>query len=437
MSHQHTVIEPAAGLTVLVGPNNCGKSAIVTALQILCHNDNSTYVLRHGANQCQIIVETDDGHLIEWSRKKSGSPSYKINGKEFDRLNKKDSGVWDELKKTLRLPRVEFESNKFDVHIGEQRNPVFLLDDKGKGAAQFFASSSDAIKLVQMQDLHKSNARENKKERTRLAAQQTQVNQALTSLEPIAAANETLAEYERQFSDLKSAEIRIGSLEGLVKDLLQQETDTKRFASIEAVFSKLPTPPRFADPLPLQERVAQLRTLQESIRKSSMFQKVFLPLTEPPQFADPEPLKQCLAQLRMLQASIRKSSGFQKVLQPLTQPPALADSQALQNMLSSIRRQKRSVRQLSKLQSTLADIPTPPRPADVESMSSLAKSVVNLQIAHESFEQVKKEWATVAKKVSTSKVAIEEWAAENPSCPTCGSEVDAETMLSGRGHQHG
>ena len=45
MSHEHTVIEPAAGLTVLVGPNNCGKSAIVTALQILCHNDNSTYVL--------------------------------------------------------------------------------------------------------------------------------------------------------------------------------------------------------------------------------------------------------------------------------------------------------------------------------------------------------------------------------------------------------
>ena len=26
MSHKHTVIEPAAGLTVLVGPNNIGKS---------------------------------------------------------------------------------------------------------------------------------------------------------------------------------------------------------------------------------------------------------------------------------------------------------------------------------------------------------------------------------------------------------------------------
>ena len=48
MSHSSTVIEPAPGLTVLTGPNNCGKSAVVAALQILCHNENSTYVLRHG-----------------------------------------------------------------------------------------------------------------------------------------------------------------------------------------------------------------------------------------------------------------------------------------------------------------------------------------------------------------------------------------------------
>jgi predicted ATP-dependent endonuclease of OLD family len=32
MSHEHTVLEPAAGLTLLIGPNNCGKSAVVAAL---------------------------------------------------------------------------------------------------------------------------------------------------------------------------------------------------------------------------------------------------------------------------------------------------------------------------------------------------------------------------------------------------------------------
>ncbi len=31
MSHSHTVIEPADGLTILTGQNNCGKSAVVWA----------------------------------------------------------------------------------------------------------------------------------------------------------------------------------------------------------------------------------------------------------------------------------------------------------------------------------------------------------------------------------------------------------------------
>src|SRR5277367_6492702 len=84
MSHEHTVIEPAAGLTVLMGPNNCGKSAIVAALQILASNENSTYVMRHGAKEVSVKVETDDGHIIEWRRK--NSPSYLIDGQKFDRL---------------------------------------------------------------------------------------------------------------------------------------------------------------------------------------------------------------------------------------------------------------------------------------------------------------------------------------------------------------
>src|SRR5258708_21212766 len=85
MSRRHTVRDRAPGLTVLVGPNNCGKSAVVAALQILCQNDNSTYVLRHGEKECTIRVETDDGHVIAWHPEKSG-PRYVIDAKTSTRL---------------------------------------------------------------------------------------------------------------------------------------------------------------------------------------------------------------------------------------------------------------------------------------------------------------------------------------------------------------
>lgn len=106
MSHEHTVIEPAEGLTVLVGPNNCGKSAVVNALQILCHNDNSTYVTRHGQRECFVRVETDGGHIIEWARK--NSPRYTIDGEPFDRLK---STLPQELFHTLRMPKVSSDGD--------------------------------------------------------------------------------------------------------------------------------------------------------------------------------------------------------------------------------------------------------------------------------------------------------------------------------------
>src|SRR5262245_55513309 len=102
MSHEQTVLEPAPGLTLLIGPNNCGKSAVVAALQILATNADSTYVMRHGCNECSILVETDDGQRIEWRRKQS--PSYTINGEKFDRLGK--GNVPAELAKALRIRKV-------------------------------------------------------------------------------------------------------------------------------------------------------------------------------------------------------------------------------------------------------------------------------------------------------------------------------------------
>ena len=151
MSHADSVLELAGGLTVLVGPNNSGKSAVVEALRILCSNDRSQYAVRHGELECSVVVETDDGHRVEWRRRRD-SVSYSIDGEEFDRLGGR---VPEELHRVLRLPSVDAEGNRFDLHFGDQKAPIFLLDRPASHAAQFFASSSDANKLVEMQGLHR------------------------------------------------------------------------------------------------------------------------------------------------------------------------------------------------------------------------------------------------------------------------------------------
>src|SRR2546423_1953812 len=104
MSHKHTVIEPAEGLTVLTGPNNCGKSAVVVALQTLCCNDRgSRAYVRHNEKEARVRVETSEGHRVEWIRK-GDVVSYKINGRDVNRLK---GGIPEDLHELLRLGIVE------------------------------------------------------------------------------------------------------------------------------------------------------------------------------------------------------------------------------------------------------------------------------------------------------------------------------------------
>lgn len=397
MSHRHTVIEPAAGLTVLVGPNNCGKSAIVTALQILCHNDNSTYVLRHGAKECRIIVETSEGHRIEWIRKKSGSPSYILNGKEFDRL-RNDSGVWDELKKTLRMPRLEFDNNnKFDVHIGEQRNPIFLLGDKGRGAAQFFASSSDASRLVEMQALHKKQVAENKSEQKFLVKQQTEINQSLECLEEVAPLDKNLAECESQYESLKAQQQSIEQLSRDLATLKQNKQDIGRFALVATTLCSLSTPPKFENSDALLQLTEQLRSEQQSIDLGN-------------------------AQLAALET--------------LASPPSVENEDALAQLVGNLRVQKRLVERFSRSHETLAAVARPPQAADTESVSTLAKFILLYRTELETQADLKKQLAQADKNLQAVTAEIEEWAGENPNCPTCGNQISADAMISG-GHRHG
>jgi exonuclease SbcC len=398
MSHKHTVIEPSAGLTVLIGPNNCGKSAIVTALQILCHNLNSTYVLRHGEKECQIIVETDDGHRIEWSRKKSGSPKYVIDGKEFDRLK---GGVPEELSRALRLPRVESGNEQLDVHFGEQKNPVFLLNDPGKTAAQFFASSSDASRLVEMQAVHKNRIRNSRSERSRLTTQSSQIETAIENLEPIRGLQEAIQKCETQFCDLSNESATIDELQINIRAIEEQTLESLQLAGMQKALDLISDPPEFVETKPLEQLIDGIKETQLDFNQTEELEKALSQLNEPPTIEPIEPIRETIVELRQSNSLHEQLRRSQDRLQNLCEPPVNDED-------------------IVKLEQLLIE----------------AKGVQSdLNQAQE-----------LATKTDTTLQSIQEeisvWAKANPACPTCGGEVDAEQILLGAasgtgGHAHG
>ena len=294
MSHEHTVIEPSDGLTVLIGPNNCGKSAVVSALQVLCSNPPSTYVLRHGAKECKIIVETDTGDRIIWSRKKSGSPKYEINGEPFDRLNRK---VPEQLHNILRLPTVQADKESYDVHFGEQRSPIFLLGDKEKAAAQFFASSSDAIHLVEMQTLHKNKVRKSKHEVERLKEERGQLETEIEILTPLEKIRDAANECQTQYDELLKRTTQTKQLQSSVKQLHSSLLLCAVLEARRQVLSVVPNPPEIVPTAGLKSNLHQLKNLHQKQTFVEKSRDALDALSNPPTIGNTAGLKQSIEQL--------------------------------------------------------------------------------------------------------------------------------------------
>jgi exonuclease SbcC len=373
MSHERTVIEPAAGLTVLVGPNNCGKSAVVAALQILCHNVDSTYVKRHGAKECAVRLETDDGHVIEWRRKTS--PSYQINGEKFDRLGR--SKAPEELLNVLRLPRVEVGDDQlFDVHFGEQKSPIFLLDRASSHAAKFFASSSDVDRFLKMQDRHRVKVADANREKQRLELESSSLNRELELLEPLVELDKRLEKSEKEFGTLESLAQSIDDLTVELAELDRLTTTVHRCATRLAVVAELSSPPALEATEPFAGLIAETERVQMQMAFAFQHAETLRNLHAPPQLASTDELNALVDDLLFAQREFAQRRYFAAALGPLSPPPPLDDADSLARLQQELIYGERLVARWGKQIALLVDAHVPPHLGDENAFRDLLGQLV-------------------------------------------------------------
>lgn len=458
MSHARTVLEPAEGLTVLVGPNNCGKSAVVVALQILCQNDNSTYVMRHNERECRVTVETSDGHTIQWSRK-NNSPRYVIDGKVFDRLDRNSTP--EGLHDVLCLPKVSADGNReFDVHFGEQKSPVFLLDKPGSHAAQFFASSSDAASLVEMQKRHQQKMLEARKDRLRLEADAQCLARDLSILSAADSVGAQIDRAEQEHAaiaqlslDVSRLTIDIGAVEQATGTLEQCDAEVR-------VFAALTSPPALKSTDQLHQSINQLAQTTRNLERGVALAATLVQVQPMPELADEKPLMQLIEDLRSVERMYRRLDAECLEARDLRTPPQLEDAQALQRDVREFItvNQRATAMQLQALVLGALDVP-PELPSEaglagdvlllengiarVDRASSLCNRLADLAPAAElsdstELTQLVEGWerivrmigahqqsvASVTDELQRAESALRLWAEVQQVCPTCGGPLD-------------
>ena len=140
-SLSHVALD-ATGLTVLVGPSNRGKSALIRAIQGALFNLGGSYFVRKGSSSTQVTLDevptTHGGGLdLEW-RKGKTTNEYTVNGEEYKKFGKgtpapitdagyKDVWIGDKDRKNGEFIRPQVHG-QFDTMFLLARSPGFIAD---------------------------------------------------------------------------------------------------------------------------------------------------------------------------------------------------------------------------------------------------------------------------------------------------------------------
>jgi exonuclease SbcC len=423
MAHKLTTLELARGVTVITGPNNAGKSAIVEALRSIAQNPPYKHAIRHGAKKAIIRLELDSGEIIEWSRTEKAS-IYKILKPE---AGSEPGGYTEEIyakfgrtpprdvQDLLRLDLVETETGPVDIHVGNQRQPIFLIDQAGSQAASFFAASTEAVYLLKMQQALKSRTDRAKSKRKELLSECLQTERRLEAYEVLDSIGPVLNAAEEIYDRVRKNEKVLPAMETL-SDLMANAQARHRFKEeCGTVLNLLSRPPALIETFFLEGLAGEIEHLSQFLAANRILGKLLGELQQPPPAlhgvrtidelsvliaATEEAFKATFKKGRVLERILNppepkevrsldglisaiRSTAFRAesvgiaggILSPLAVPPVLSDTLAMSRMGNDLSLAMRSLDLKVSRAAILSQVHSPPSPHDPRELEALLETL--------------------------------------------------------------
>lgn len=127
-------------ITVLTGPSNLGKSAVVRALNTLIYNEFNTAYVTKGKTFLSISLYFDSNHKITFNR--DGSTTYyEMDGILYEKVAGK---VPEPIQKALNMEKIPFDKDLLlNFNFQKQFDPPFLISNSGFEVAKVFGKLMD------------------------------------------------------------------------------------------------------------------------------------------------------------------------------------------------------------------------------------------------------------------------------------------------------
>ena len=336
MAHKLTTVELAEGVTVITGPNNSGKSALVEAFRCVAQNPPYRHAIRHEAKNAIVMIELDSGEIIEWNRSERAA-TYRIhkNG-EFETYSKLRKPP-DDVRSLLRLDLVETETGSVDIHIGNQREPIFLLDQAGSQAASFFAASTEAAYLLKMQQALKSRTDAAKSARKKILAECDEIEKELKHYERLDAVEVLLLNAEDLYAEVQKTRRFLPLLEESLRALIDTQFRLSGKMQCTLLLERLTLPPQLRDVAFLEAMGFEIECVSGALNHRCGEKELLDLLLPPPTLKEVRNLEEIFVLMKNTARDHRAAREKILVLGKMLTPPDLREVASLDDLLQRLR----------------------------------------------------------------------------------------------------
>jgi len=235
------------GLTVIIGKNNIGKSAVIRAIDAALNNQTGNNFIRKGGKKARVVIDYN-GQKFEWIKSKT-TASYNISG--HDEPFTKLGGAIPQPLLDAGFQKIQIGDMKFFPLVTSQFDPLFLINKSGSVITEILANLYHIDTISTADDLCQKVIKSNK---SLLKTRESDLNKLQLKLEKFKDFEEiketvkSLAEKETEIENLREEITLISSYEKRIEDLLKIITDLKVVTKIkipeksecEKIMSELP-----------------------------------------------------------------------------------------------------------------------------------------------------------------------------------------------------
>jgi DNA repair exonuclease SbcCD ATPase subunit len=201
---------PLSPVTVIIGETNAGKSSILRGLSCVLFNSmEGQAMVKSGANLTEVVVATDDGHEVTWSRGNNVN-RYTLNGQLYDKPGR---SVPTPVQEALRIHELEFDGETVRLQWAPQMDAPFLLADSGAKATRMMGVAGNAAVVADAARLSQQEARSQQDALRSASTQRTQLAGLLEGFADVAIAEPVASDLRHRLGELERAQQKRGELE--------------------------------------------------------------------------------------------------------------------------------------------------------------------------------------------------------------------------------